>query len=143
MARTPQQPEPAEQSTTLAEGMPVPTGPVVMSAEAVAATQAAPTPADYAREHGTYRAVVPLTVGTVLAVPAGGTVGASHPMLRDSDEVDPETGQGGWGQGWVSSGAVKLTGDYDAPDDLRAAHEAYADAQKALQAPGAGTHPGA
>ena len=68
----------------------------------VAAPKGAPTPQDYAREWGTYRAVHDLMVDGSLAVPAGGSVPASHPMIRE----------------WVSNGAVELTGDYPAPGGL-------------------------
>ncbi len=84
----------------------------------VAAPKGAPTPADYAKEWGSYRALHDLMVNGSLAVTTGNPVPASHPMLRDSHEVD-ENGRGGWGDGWVTSKAVELTGDYPAPDDLR------------------------
>lgn len=110
--------KPAEQPSTFAEGIPVPT-PVEPTVEAAQAeVAAAPTRDDRAREWGTYRAVTDLRVGRSLAVATGGPVPASHPYLRDSHEVD-ENGQGGWGDGWVKQGAVELTGDYPAPDDLR------------------------
>jgi hypothetical protein len=125
--------QPTEQPATFAEGPPIPTTVPPLSPEAVAATQKAPTPADYKREHGTYRAVYDLNVGTVRAVLAGGAVPASHPLLRDSED----------GPGWVSQGSVVLTGDYEAPEDLAAAHEAYAAEQARLQAERQATYPGA
>jgi hypothetical protein len=127
MARQTEQP-----SSEFAEGVPVPTPAPAGSVEAVRAQ--APTKADYAREHRTYRALTDLTVGHSLAVTTGGAVPASHPYLRDTDERGP---------GWVSQGAVELTGEYDAPEDLQAAHEAYKTAQAAKSAPGAGRFPGA
>lgn len=84
----------------------------------VAAPQGVPTTDDYRREWGCYKAVHDLTVHGSLAVTKGSAVPASHPHLRDSHEVD-KNGNGGWGDGWVTSKAVELTGDYPAPDDLR------------------------
>lgn len=77
----------------------------------VAPLKGAPTPADYAKEWGTYRAAHDLVIDGSLAVPKGGAVPASHPLLRDSED----------GPGWVTQDAVELTGDHDAPTDLRRA----------------------
>lgn len=128
MARQQQTPD---QPATFAEGGQVPTVVPALSPEAVAAQTPAPTDADYQREHGTYRAKYPLIVNGQPAVPAQGPVPASHPYLRDSDELGP---------GWVSTGAVELTGDYDPPADLMAAHQAY-EQQQAGAFPGS-VHPG-
>jgi hypothetical protein len=110
-----------EPATTFAEGPPVP-APVAETVESrQAKADAAPSKSDYAREWNTYRALTNLTVGTSTAVAAGGPVPASHPYLRDSDELGP---------GWVSQGAVELTGNYEAPEDLLAAHAAVKDAEE-------------
>ena len=101
--------------STFAEGAPVP------AASTKSPVAAAPTPVDYAREWGAYRALTNLTVGTSTAVAAGGSVPASHPYLRDSDQRGP---------GWVSQGVVELTGAFDAPADLLAAHAAAKAADK-------------
>lgn len=65
--------------------------------------------ADLTRAWGTYRAVADLIVDGAVAVRAGGAVPSTHPYLRDSEVRGP---------GWVSQGAVELTGVYDAPEDL-------------------------
>lgn len=103
---------------TSAEGVVIPT---VVPESSAAQIAAAPTPADYHREHNTWKARYPLFVDGVRAVNVGGSVPASHPRLR----------AGEWGPGWIAEGAVEATGLYDVPEPT------------APSGPGGATFPGA